>query len=152
MKKENHPNRSNGSNETERVFASTVLRAGLIVEPSPSIRCKQPVLNKRGVPVKTVTTPDYLVTDPISTKTMYVEVTHGNGSWPSKKAQKRVVLAAGIENYIQLTGNQIQTLLNAPTPEAIRSQLFELFHWKLTDQNESIIPNQINKSLIKKKK
>lgn len=132
MGKEKHNNHSLGINKTERLFASTASRAGLIVKRSPSIRCSTPVLNGRGVPVKTVTTPDYLVTDPVSERSMYVEVTKGNGDWPSKDAQLRVAREAGVENYRQLTGNQIQALLEAPTPEDLRSRLFKLLEWDIT--------------------
>jgi hypothetical protein len=111
------------------LFASAASRAGLVVQRSPSIRCSTPVLNGRGVPVKTVTTPDYLVTDPVSERSMYVEVTQGNGDWPSKSAQLRVARKAGVDNYLQLTGDQIQSLCDAPTTETIRARLFELFAW-----------------------
>lgn len=118
-----------GINETERLFASSVLRAGFTVQRSPSIRCLTPVIDRNGEKKKIVTTPDFLVTDPETKRSMYVEVTQGNGAWDSKKAQMRVVEAAGIDNYRQLTGDQIQTLLEAPTPEAIRTILYELFQW-----------------------
>lgn len=129
MGREKIRNHSLGINATERIFASTVLLAGLRVERSTSIRCDIPVPNKRGVPVKTVTTPDYLVTDPDTDRKMYVEVTKGNGNWPHKDAQRRVAQEAGIHNYLLLTGHQIQALLDEPTPEAIRTRLFELFAW-----------------------
>lgn len=129
MRKEQYLKRSLGDNKTERLFAFSALQAGLRVERSPSIRCPSPVENKNGDRTKTVTTPDYLVTDPKSDRRMYVEVTRGNGGSPSKEAQGRVIRAAGIANYRQLTGAQVETLLEAPGPEAIRARLFELFEW-----------------------
>ena len=130
MGKEKHNNHSLGINKTERLFASTVLRAGLTIQPSPTIRCDTPVANKRGVPVKRVTTPDYLVRDPDTDRIMYVEVTQGNGDSSHKDAQQRVAREAGVDNYLQLTGKQIQSLLEAPTPEDLRVRLFELFQWE----------------------
>ena len=129
MSKEQSDRRSLGQNKTERLFASSVLQAGFTIEKQPSIRCKTPVENRFGAFNKIVTNPDYLVIDPESNRRMYVEVTKGSGDWPSKAAQLRVVQAAGVSNYLQLTGDQVEALAQESSSESIRARLFDLFHW-----------------------
>ncbi len=118
-----------GSNKTERLFYRVVHETGLDVRLSTSIRSPIPVEDKHGEIKKTVTTPDFIVEDTVSQKWMYVEVTQGSGSWSSKAAQERVVQAAGVENYIQLTGRQIEQLVAEEKAELRKLLIIAFFNW-----------------------
>ncbi|MBI3385576.1 hypothetical protein HY031_00660 [Candidatus Gottesmanbacteria bacterium] len=127
-------NRSLGENKAERAFAEAAIKAGLEIRRSPSIRCDPPVEDKNGDPKKTVTTPDFQVFDRELEKSMFVEVTQGDGKLSSKAAQLRVAIQADIENYIQLTGDQIAALSLASTSEKKRELLRTFFGWDDKDK------------------
>lgn len=91
--------------------------------------CHPPVADKHGEPVKSKTTPDFFLTHQTSRRQMYVEVTQGGGGGRHKAAQQRVVEAAGVENYIQIRGDEIATLATLLTPEAREEFLLQLFNW-----------------------
>ena len=114
---------------TERLFATLAAESGFEVSTSPSIYCHPPVANKHGDPVKSKTTPDFFLTHQRSRRQMYVEVTQGGGGGRHKAAQQRVVEAAGVENYIQIRGDEIAALAALLTPEAREAFLLQLFNW-----------------------
>lgn len=99
--------------------------------PGGSIECDPPVKNKKGDKVKRVTTPDFQVYDEVSDRVMYVEVTKVNGDTPHKKAQRRVVEQAGVDNYIVLTGAEIQLLQEIADVEEVESLLTCWFGWEM---------------------
>ena len=115
----------------ERLFRKNAKKAGLRVEESKSIRCEIPVANKRGDLVKTVTLPDCYIVDPKTGRAMYVELGNGLGEGGHKQAQKRVAEAAGVENYIQLTGEDVKYVDAQPTVKKKRSAIFALLGWIL---------------------
>lgn len=115
--------------EVEKSFIRAVEEAGLIVEPAPAIRCQEPVMDRCGEVKKTVTLPDCFVRNPRDNRNIHVEITKGNGDNPHKKAQRRVVKAAQVDNYIQVTGDQIAVLFSLVSPELKRQFLEQLFGW-----------------------
>lgn len=119
-----------GQNETERKFVQAMEGTGLGVFPGGCIECDPPVENKNGKEVKSKTSPDFRVIDEESGREMYVEVTKGNGDTPHKEAQQRVVDQAGVNNYIQLTGCEVDSLMLAESPEEVRRMVFEWFGWE----------------------
>lgn len=116
-----------GRDPTEKEFSIIAQNAGFEVRPPRSIRCEKPVRVKGRQ--KTVTTPDFEVIDPETGKRGYVEVTKGNGQWPSKKAQRLVAERAGIENYVQITGEGLERLKRAE-PGKRKELLEEMIRWK----------------------
>jgi hypothetical protein len=118
-----------GRDHTERLFYRVVSSLGLKIEISPSIRSPYAVADKNGEIRKVVTQPDFLVTDVPMERSMYVEITTSSGDLDAKRAQQRVVEAAGITNYIQLTGDQVHALsLQQGTPSQFL--LFSYFGWE----------------------
>jgi len=116
------------SEKTEKQFRSHARDAGLGVEDPKIIRSPYPVEDKRGETKKVVTLPDSFVTDPNSNQCAHVEVTNGGGNTPHKQAQLRVTEAAGVDNYFQLSGDQIEALENL-TPDEKYQLLAEYFNW-----------------------
>src|SRR3990167_4465081 len=115
----------------ERKFAIAAIEAGLEVKTGPSIRCKQPVEDKTGRKRKTVTQPDFTIVDPSDPKSpLHVEVTNGKCTSPSKQAQRRVVEQARVDNYVQLSGDAVEELASAETPQSKRTFLSKLFSRK----------------------
>lgn len=99
-----------GKNKTEQLFAKVAREAGLQVHPPRPIRIESPVESRRGELTKVVTTPDFYVVEPDSGQSAHVEVTNGSGNNEHKQAQKRVVEAAGVNNYVVLTGDQVASI------------------------------------------
>jgi len=60
---------------------------------------------------------------------MHIEITNGSGRTDHKAAQKRVVEAAGVENYTVITGNQLKELCERQTPVEKRLFLLTIFGW-----------------------
>lgn len=104
-----------------------VVSAGFVVTDPQSIRIDDAVENKAGVRKKRVTTPDFHVIDPATGKIARIEVTKGSGSTPHKQSQLSVVIAADINNYYVLTGNDIRMILER---EDMRAAFCELFGWE----------------------
>ena len=124
-----------GTDRTEKLFFLAIQQLdSFFIDTSPSIRSPFPVADKSGVIRKTVTQPDFLVTRLETGQTMFVEITASSGNLPAKEAQLRVVQAAGVTNYIQLSGDQVHTLLWL-APEARLSELFQLFGWIQNNQS-----------------
>ena len=59
---------------------------------------------------------------------MHVEVTNGSGNNPHKKSQQRVDEAAGVENYVQLTGDEVSAIANEENPKKKRQLITKLLH------------------------
>ncbi|MBP9781311.1 hypothetical protein KBC89_01510 [Candidatus Woesebacteria bacterium] len=119
-----------GTDKTERMFFQAIYELDFItITTSPSIRSPHPVADKNEVVKKTVTQPDFLITRLETGQTMFVEITASSGNLPAKEAQLRVVQAAGVTNYIQLSGDQVH-MLSKLTPEARLKVIFQLFGWK----------------------
>lgn len=102
---------------TEKIFKREATEAGFQVRRSPAIRIKEPVLDKRGKKRKRVTVPDWLIKDKRTGQKFYIEVTNGAGNNPHKEAQLRVIEAAGVENYHVITGDMVDALREALSPE-----------------------------------
>lgn len=117
-----------GQNRTEKLFYLSVVDVCSSIQYNPSIRSPYPVADRYGVVRKVVTTPDFLLTFPDGAQ-MYVEITKGSGDLPAKAAQQRVVDAAGITNYVQLTGDQVSLLSATPTPFEKTQLLYGYFGW-----------------------
>jgi hypothetical protein len=116
-----------GVNATEQLFCWQVLLAGLLISEAPAISIPEPVKNKEGKRKKRVTQPDFLVINDKregfsdeEVEEVYVEVTKGGVLKPSKLAQLRVAVAAGIENYVQLSGTDVQRLIDAEEIDKLR--------------------------------
>jgi hypothetical protein len=113
-----------GVNATEQLFCWQVLLAGLSISEAPAISIPEPVKNKEGKRKKRVTQPDFLVINDkregSSYGEVFVEVTKGGVLKPSKLAQLRVAVAAGIENYVQLSGTDVQRLIDAEDIDKLR--------------------------------
>ncbi len=118
-----------GQDKFEREFSVQAVLAGFMVQLSPSISCEEPVADKNGEVKKTKTTPDFLVTNQATNEVMFVDVTRGSGCSPSKFAQKRVVAAAGVENYRKVTGEILELLMSISEPAGKRAVLLQLFDW-----------------------
>lgn len=118
-----------GKNKTEKQFFQIIIELDeLEIRLSPSIRSPYPVANRCGEIKKTVTQPDFLVTRLTTGQTMFVEITTSSGNLPAKEAQLRVVEAAKVKNYIQISGDQVNRLFNTPI-EARLEVIIELFGW-----------------------
>lgn len=122
--------RNIGHDFTERLFYKAVLELGLNITPAPSIRSPYPVADRFGEIRKTVTQPDFLVRDIPLQREMLVEVTTSSGDLEAKRAQQRVVEAAGVANYIQLTGDQIRALAQTEYLNQRKELLFSFFGWE----------------------
>lgn len=118
-----------GGDLTERRFSHTTQETGLEVLPSPSIRAPYPVADRYGNVKKVVTHPDFLVRDSDAGLESFVEITTSSGDLPAKEAQRRVVAAAGIENYVVLTGDDVDLLEQTFPPEVRKQLLFWMFGW-----------------------
>ena len=119
-----------GTDRTEKLFFQAIQELNSFsIKTSPSIRSPFPVADKSGIIRKTVTQPDFLVTRLETGQTMFVEITTSSGNLPAKEAQLRVVQAAGVSNYIQLSGDQVH-MLSELAPEARLKASFQLFGWK----------------------
>lgn len=121
-------------NSLEIIFEEQAKAAGFIVEQAGSIRIKQPVENYNGKKGKIVTNPDFFVINPETGEGVYVEIGNGKNNKDNghKAAQLRVVEKAGVENYVQLTGYQINELQEAKTEEEIKSLLMQMLYLILT--------------------
>lgn len=119
-----------GVNGAEREFSVCAMEAGYEVSQSPSIRCSHPVIDRYGFRRKVVTQPDFLVVYSEGGQSMHVEVATGSGDFERKAAQRRVAMAAGVENYVQVTGNELAMLREARTPGGKRTVLRSIFDWK----------------------
>lgn len=119
-----------GRDKTEKLFFQAIQELNSFsINTSPSIRSPFPVADKLGVIRKTVTQPDFSVTRLETGQTMFVEITASSGNLPAKEAQLRVVQAAGVSNYIQLSGDQVH-MLSELASEARLRVVFQLFGWK----------------------
>jgi hypothetical protein len=119
----------NRSRENEKRFAKLASEAGFEVSSPLAIKIETPVENKNGKPVKTTTVPDCLISDPLTGQKMHVEITNGSGTTPHKAAQKRVIEAAGIDNYQVITGNDIRELESQVTQAEKRQFILGIFGW-----------------------
>ena len=133
MSKERKNGRRNGERRKginlEKRFSKILSKTYLEVNRDcPSIRCDNcPVENKNGDLLKKVTKPDCYVCDPKTKQGMYVEITNGNGNGKHKKAQRRVVEAAGVNNYFVLTGDHMNQLEEVDTAEEALVLVFDWF-------------------------
>lgn len=118
---------------TETQFANLAKNAGFIVKPGKSIRIEKPVKDKNGLTKKIVTTPDFFITDPKNDLNFHIEVTDSSGNTPHKSAQKRVIDSAGIQNYVVITGNQIEKVQKLLSPKEQKEILLQFFHLALLD-------------------
>lgn len=119
-----------GINEKERSFSASALEAGCIVLPGIPIECFPPVADRRGNLKKTITTPDFYCIHPTMHQLReHVEITNGRGELPSKEAQLRVVIQAGITNYIVFTGFEVDELSGLTTPRLKLEWLCDRFCW-----------------------
>ena len=97
-----------------------------------SIRCDNcPVENKNGDLLKKVTKPDCYVWDPKKERGMFAEITNGIGDNKHKRAQRRVVEAAGVDNYFVLTGDHMNQLEEVDSAEEILDLVFNWFGWDM---------------------
>lgn len=112
----------------ERLFEQEATFAGLNVLPPKSIRIDRPVENSGGKKGKVVTTPDCFVVNPENEKGVHVELVNGRGGGEHKAAQKRVVEAAGIKNYVQVTGHEVIEVKEAETVEKKKALLLKMLH------------------------
>jgi hypothetical protein len=113
------------------LFGIEAREAGFKVENPKSIRIDQPVEDKNGIIQKTVTVPDYWIIDPSTELSMHVEVTTGGGETPHKEAQARVVAAAGVDNYVMITGAMVKALAAETTKAGKYMLLCSFFGWTL---------------------
>lgn len=121
-----------GKDRFEKLFFTAATHAGFHVGSSPSIRCNQPVTDRRGGRKKVVTHPDFLVKHPHHlNRYLYIEVTSGNGDAPSKHAQRRVVEAAGMAHVYFVVSRTILEKLATQTPKQNREYLCFLFCWEV---------------------
>lgn len=116
-------------NRRENEFIDEARSAGLDVYQSPAIPCPYPVENKYGEITKVKTVPDCIVIDEKLAAYFYVEVTNGGASTSHKKAQMRVVEAAGIQNYAVITSTEIEYLKLLSEPQQKLGYLRYLFGW-----------------------
>lgn len=113
----------------ERRVYDLAQKAGFTVtRDSPPIRCETPVLDKNGLYRKRITNPDLFVKNNDG-RTMFVEVTMGEGNNERKAAQKRVVEAAGVTNYVLLTGSQIEQIERYDCPQDLHEAFAIVFDW-----------------------
>lgn len=123
-----------GINPAEKTFIEYVRKSGLRALPPQPIRCQTPVLDKNGLPIKVVTTPDCLVAHLIAPRSISVEVTQGRGKWESKAAQRRVIDQARLEQeqpipYCVVTGHELAELQEQPSWIAVYNYLLFFFGW-----------------------
>lgn len=116
---------------TETKFEKIAKKAGFVVRPGKSIRIDSPVNNKLGIRRKKVTTPDFFVSDRATGLEVHVEITNSSGNTPHKKAQKEVVSAAGIKNYVVITGDHIAQLEKLLSSKEQKKLLLQFFHLAL---------------------
>lgn len=113
----------------ERLFEKEAVAAGFVVRQPRSIRISEPVKNSGGKKDKVVTTPDFLVVNPDNGSEAHVEIVNGRGGGDHKAAQMRVVEAAGVKNYAQITGHEVYAIKNARTVEEKRYLLLKILYW-----------------------
>ncbi len=116
---------------TERLFRKNAKAIGLDVQEGKPIRSPEPVANKLGDNLKKVTVPDFYLVDRNTGLEMHVEITSGKGGGSHKQAQRRVVAAAGVENYVQIAGEDVLKIDAEPIVGRKKSILFALLGWKL---------------------
>jgi hypothetical protein len=118
----------------EIIFEKQARIAGFIVEQAKPIRIKktEAVENHNGKKDKVVTFPDFYVTDPQTNQSVHVEIGNGKKHKKGHKAsQMRVVKKAGVENYVQLTGPQINELKKIKDKKEIESLLRSMLYLML---------------------
>lgn len=76
-----------------------------------------------------MTTPDYKILHPDLELSAFVEITKGGGTSKSKQAQRRVIEAAHIKNYVLLTGWDVQSLYEESNLIVRRAILFDFLEW-----------------------
>jgi hypothetical protein len=118
-------------NHKERLFQEAAVDAGLSIEQPPSIRIEEPIFGPRGKQ-KTVTTPDFKIIDPRTGQTALVEVTNGRGNTPHKRRQRKIAQKAGVENYVQVSGKDVEKLAQESDPNKVRTLMFALLGWILS--------------------
>jgi hypothetical protein len=104
----------------EEKFGELLDQAGLEYTRYPRIEAPHPVKDKNGNIKKTVTTADYQVFDrterPPNRTDMIIELTVGAGHGPHKAAQRRVIVASGLEDkYKVVDGYAVNTLEDGAT-------------------------------------
>lgn len=118
-----------GITPTEIEFIRQAEMAGLIVVESPRIYCQKPVASSHSGKTIKSTLPDCVAIDPYLPNFTYVEVTDGNKSTGHKKAQRRVIKAAKVQNYVVVTENELSRLISYEEPELKLAYLYNLFGW-----------------------
>lgn len=118
-------------NYKERLFQAAAQAADLNVVQPPSIRIEEPIFGPRGKQ-KIVTTPDFKVVDPHTGQTALVEVTNGRGKTPHKTRQKKIAQKARVENYVQVSGKDVEKLAQESDPNKVRTLMFALLGWILS--------------------
>lgn len=113
----------------EKLFQAEATHVGLEVRQPSSIRIKKPVENSGGKKGKVVTTPDFFVVNPLNGKGVHVEIVNGKGGGAHKAAQKRVVEAAGVQNYVQVTGHEIIQIQQTQAIKEKRGLLMKMLYW-----------------------
>lgn len=96
--------------DSELIFKRGIKGAGFRVEQPRIIVSPQAVKDRNGNKKKTKTLPDFYVVDEESGQGVHVEVTNGSGQNEHKQSQKRVAKAAKVENYVQLTGAEVEAI------------------------------------------
>lgn len=114
--------------DSEALFKQAITGSGFTAEDPRVIVSLEAVKDKQGKKRKTKTLPDFYVVDKKSGQGVHVEVTNGSGNNPHKKAQQRVVEAAGVENYVQLTGDEVSAIANEENPKKKRQLITKLLH------------------------
>jgi len=90
------------------------------------------VANHNGKIDKVVTYPDFYVTDPKTKQSVHVEIGNGkNHNNGHKASQMRVVEKAGVDNYIQLTGQQVKELKKTKNKKEVESLLRRMLYLML---------------------
>jgi len=118
----------------EIIFEEQAKTAGFIVEQAKPIRIKksEAVENHNGKMDKVVTYPDFYVTDPKTKQSVHVEIGNGkNHNNGHKASQMRVVEKAGVDNYIQLTGQQVKELKKTKNKKEVESLLRRMLYLML---------------------
>jgi hypothetical protein len=118
----------------EIIFEEQAKIAGFIVEQAKPIRIKksEAVENHNGKKDKVVTYPDFYLTDPQTGQSVHVEIGNGkNHNNGHKASQMRVVEKAGVENYVQLTGQQVKELKKTKGKKEIESLLRRMLYLML---------------------
>lgn len=115
----------------EIIFEEQAKVAGFVVEQAKPIRIKktEAVENHNGKKDKVVTYPDFYLTDPKTGQSVHVEISNGkNHDNGHKASQMRVVEKAGVENYVQLTGQQVKELKKTKDKKEIESLLRQMLY------------------------